>query len=102
MFGLFGSGVVRQGGDGVNVREGASMDLVLYKYDSCPFCRRVFRVIDQLKVNVEYRDIQTDFEHRKALRSLTGRSTVPCLLIDGKPLFESADITRWLQGQFGQ
>lgn len=26
----------------------------------------------------------------------TGRRTVPCLYIDNKPMFESADISRWL------
>ncbi|MCO4744984.1 MAG: glutathione S-transferase N-terminal domain-containing protein [Proteobacteria bacterium] len=101
MFGLFGSGKVRQGGSGANVKaDGSSVDLVLYKYDSCPFCRRVYRTIDQLGVNVEYRDIRSDFTHRQALLAKTGRATVPCLYIDGEPMFESADIMRWLEGQF--
>lgn len=27
----------------------------------------------------------------------TGRTTVPCLYIDGAPLFESRDICQWLE-----
>ena len=27
----------------------------------------------------------------------TGRNTVPCLYIDGKPMFESRDIAAWLE-----
>ena len=104
MFGrMFGSGNLRTGGDGHNaLAGGGSVHLVLYKTDSCGFCRRVFRVIDELGVNVEYRDLNADFEHRKALREQTGRTTVPCLYIDGKPMFESVDIMNWLRESFPQ
>lgn len=101
MFGLFGSSKARQGGDGTNeLPNGGSVYLALYKYDSCGFCQRVFRTIDKTGVNVEYRDIHADFEHRKALVALTGRGTVPCLVIDGEPMLESMDIVRWLDETF--
>ena len=99
--GLFGSGPERVGGDGQNTLSGGAMvHLALYKTDSCGFCRRVFRVIDELDVQVEYRDLNASVEHRKALREQTGRTTVPCLLIDGTPMFESADIVDWLRETF--
>lgn len=71
--------------------------LVLYKFDSCPYCRRVQRVLDQLDLEVELRDTRENPEHRRALRQQTGRTQVPCLFIDGEPMFESADIVDWLQ-----
>ncbi len=71
--------------------------LALYKYDSCPYCYRVQRVIDELELDVEMRDTMRDRSNRAALRDKTGRSTVPCLFIDGEPLFESADIVAWLR-----
>lgn len=102
MFGLFGDKVVRQGGDGHNTRaDGQAVHLALYKYDACPFCQRVFRAIDRLGVHVEYRDVQTDYAHRQGLREQTGRTTVPCLVVDGVPMFESADIVAWLEAEFG-
>ena len=75
-------------------------ELLLYKYDSCPYCRRVFSVIDRLDVQVEYRDILRQPEWRQDLMRRTGRTTVPMLLIDDQPLFESADIARWLGEHF--
>ena len=71
--------------------------LVLYKFDSCPYCRRVQRVLDQLDLYVEMRDTRTDPENHRVLFERTGRTQVPCLFIDDEPMFESADIVDWLE-----
>ena len=36
-------------------------------------------------------------DKRSQLINDTGRSTVPCLYINGEPMFESQDIIRWLK-----
>lgn len=96
-------GPARLGGDGVNTtQDGRTVRLVLYKYDSCPFCLRVFAAIDRLGLNIEYRDVRKDPAWREDLRKRTGRTTVPCLLIDDVPMFESADIVRWMVGNFAR
>lgn len=73
--------------------------LVLYKYDSCPFCQRVLRLIEPLGLtqDIELRDTLQDPRARKLLQERTGRTQVPCLFIDGTPLFESSDIADYLQ-----
>lgn len=72
--------------------------LVLYKFDSCPFCQRVMRQIDPLGLteDIELRDTRTDPKARTLLQERTGRTQVPCLFIDGSPLFESSDIADYL------
>lgn len=75
-------------------------NLVLYKFDSCPFCVRVMRVIEAHDLPVTYRDTRKDTGARQELIQLTGRTQVPCLLIDGKPMLESRDIVRYLQDVF--
>ncbi|MGM0557907.1 MAG: glutaredoxin family protein [Myxococcota bacterium] len=82
------SGIPEPGGD---------YDLVLYKFNTCPYCRRVLNVVRDLEVDVEFRDTHTDPGAREELREETGRTTVPCLFIDGTPFFESRDINAWLQ-----
>jgi len=72
-------------------------ELALYKFDSCPYCRRVLRVLEGLSVEVELRDTMRDAEHRRGLLQQTGRTQVPCLIIDDYALFESEDISRWLE-----
>ena len=77
--------------------------LWLYKFDSCPYCRRVQRTIDTLGISdrIEFRDTRQDPHWRDDLRSRTGRTQVPCLFIDGEAMFESADISAWLRQQYG-
>jgi len=36
------------------------------------------------------------------LKKDTGRTTVPCLYINGKPMFESYDIMEWLKTNEGK
>jgi glutaredoxin 2 len=73
----------------------------LYYYDSCPFCARVLRALDQVNVDVELRNVMSDSNHRTALQQATKRTTVPCLRIDNGSdsewMFESMDIMRFLQ-----
>lgn len=71
--------------------------LALYETRTCGYCLRVRRAIDRLGLTVEGRDLNVDSAHRRALHAATGRTTVPCLFIDGTPLFESADIVAWLE-----
>ena len=72
-------------------------NLILYKMDTCPFCRKVVSAIDELGVKVEYKDLNADEENRAKLLADTGRQTVPCLYVDGDPMFESDDIVDWLR-----
>jgi len=76
---------------------GGDRELVLYKFDACPYCLRVMRALKKLDVAVTLRDTMREPDARDALISATGRTQVPCLFIDGEPLFESADIVAWLE-----
>lgn len=92
--------VDRSGGTGDNVVNGSPQHLALYKFDRCPYCKRVFRAIDRIDVKVEYRDTRTDEAWRRDLMEKTGKTQVPCLFIDDKPLFESADIVAFLSQNY--
>lgn len=54
-------------------------------------------MLDELSINVEYKDTRTESGVRAELIQRNGSSQVPCLLIDGVPLLESADIEDWLR-----
>lgn len=71
--------------------------LELYYFDSCPYCQRVMKVIDELKISVVYKDIHADINEMHKLYYITGRKTVPCLFINGEPMHESLDIIHWLK-----
>jgi len=77
------------------------MKYALYYYDACPFCQRVLQSLPGVKVEVEKRNIMQNRAFREQQFNATGRSTVPCLLIDNDGeetwMFESGDIIRYLQ-----
>lgn len=78
------------------------MKLALYHYDSCPFCESVRRVVREIDVPVEFRNIHENSSVRRELVEATGRMTVPCLRIesdDGEVSWmpESREIIRYLQ-----
>ena len=76
--------------------------LDLYYFDSCFFCQKVLRCIDKHGIKVNYMDVSADRSHAKKLQKDTGRRTVPCLYIDGKPMHESDDIIQWLEENLDQ
>ena len=75
------------------------MKLELFKRDSCPYCVKVMMLVDEMGVGgqIEYRDISRDPDARRRLVEVGGKQQVPCLFIDGEPLYESADIMRWIE-----
>ncbi len=72
--------------------------LELYYYEECPYCQIVLRALDDTGMadKVELRNVRRDPAHKAKLVADTGRGTVPCLYIDGKPMHESRDIAAWL------
>ena len=73
------------------------MTLELYKKNTCPYCKRVMAYINESgRTDIIYRDIRENQEDLKRLIEVGGKKQVPCLFIDGKPMYESADIISWL------
>jgi len=72
-------------------------DLTLYYFPSCPYCRLVLDCLGRLDLEIPMRDIQSEPGARDDLLEIGGKAQVPCLVIDGKPLYESSDVVRWLE-----
>ena len=75
------------------------MPLQLYHRWHCPYSKRVRDFIDENKLGdrIAYVELGEDEGAESELEGLTGRTQVPCLMIDGKPMLESAEIVQWLQ-----
>jgi glutaredoxin len=88
-------------GDGcARTTAGQAIDLELFKKDACPYCQRVFKTIARLSVPVRLRDIRREPQAVEVLQKIGGKRQVPCLFVDGKPMYESADIVAFLESQF--
>ncbi len=80
-----------------------SAGLSLYHFDSCPYCARVRRALDDLGLDLELKDIHRDPAAQAELVAATGRQTVPVLHVEADDLWmpESGDIVRFLYERFG-
>jgi glutaredoxin len=77
-------------------------DLTLYHFETCPFCAATRRVIDDLGLEIERRDILLNPTYRNELVSGGGKPQVPSLRIETEDgaiqwLYESADIVRFVR-----
>ena len=74
------------------------MSMKLYMFDTCPFCKKVIKAIEESgRTDIEFANIHKNEKDREELVKVGGKEQVPCLFIDGKPLYESADIIKYLK-----
>lgn len=73
----------------------------LFYRPTCPYCKRVLAFMEERGIELPLRDISADAEAREGLLRVGGKVQVPCLFIDGKPMYESGDIIAYLGETFG-
>ena len=71
--------------------------LTLYHFNGCPYCARVKDYLDKNRIIISMKDTQEDPDAREELIKIGGKSQVPCLVIDGKALYESLNIIEWFK-----
>ena len=71
-------------------------ELALYVITGCPYCLKVKHFLADNGVTIPERNISTDSDAEQTLIAVGGKRQVPCLFIDGKPLYESSDIIAWV------
>ena len=72
-------------------------DLVLYYRPGCPYVRRVLNALKSMGKTIPMKNIQADPEAYRELVAVGGKAQVPCLFINGRPMYESAAIIKWLR-----
>jgi glutathione S-transferase len=75
------------------------MNLQLFHKWQCPYSARVRDFVDEHRLGdrIEYVEIQEVEGARDRLAGMTGKTQVPCLVVDGEPMLESGAIVEWLQ-----
>ena len=72
----------------------------LYIRYTCPYCVKVLDFMAERGIELPLRDITADAAALHTLRTVGGKQQVPCLFIDGRPLYESDDIIAYLGEAF--
>ena len=68
----------------------------LFYKPTCGFCRKVTHYMETNGIDIELKNVNESSAIRDELIAIAGKTQVPCLVIDGKPLHESNDIIEWL------
>ena len=71
--------------------------LILYYKSNCPFCKKVLDYLKKTRISIPLKNIVKDEKATEELLHLGGKIQVPCLFIDGTPLYESQTIIDWLE-----
>jgi glutathione S-transferase len=75
-------------------------DLVLYYLPTCPYCLKVLRFMESNGIIIDLRSTREP-ENLDTLLAVGKMNQVPCLFINGEPLYESDDIISYLTERFG-
>ena len=67
---------------------------------SCPYCKRVRDYLNKEGISIPMKDTMENPANRAELIAIGGKPQVPCLVIDGKALYESLDIIDWVRKNF--
>lgn len=71
-------------------------NLSLYIKETCPFCKKVMVYLNKFNLDIPTVDVNVE-ENAQKLIEIGGKKQVPCLVIDGKPLYESDDIIAYIK-----
>lgn len=70
--------------------------LTLYYTSYCPYSQKVLSYLEQIHKSVPMKNVESSRRAKDELRAVGGKLQVPCLVIDGKALYESDAIIQWL------
>jgi len=69
----------------------------LFYRPTCGYCLKVLRFIKQNNILIPLRNVSENPEIRQELITIAGKTQVPCLVVNGKPMHESGHIIEWLK-----
>ncbi len=75
-------------------------ELTLYHFNGCPYCAKVRNYLAKEKITIPMKDILENPGFRDELLKIGGKTQVPCLVINGKALYESMDIIKWFENNY--
>jgi glutaredoxin len=82
-----------------NNAEAKMSNLELYYLPTCPYCLKVLGFIEKNGIAIELK-CTSEPENQEKLLQVGKKNQVPCLFIDGSPLYESDDIIAYLKQKF--
>lgn len=103
VFGAFQGYLISSPSNSVYKEKGSlntkTKEYVLYSNPRCPYCVKVLNYMEKNNITMPIKNVQIA-ENRSELIAIGGKSQVPCLVINGKALYESDEIIKYLKKHF--
>jgi len=80
----------------VYAKEEYRPQLLLYYTPTCPYSMKVVRFLNSIHKKIALVDVRNNPQAKRELIEYGGKSQIPCLFIDEKPLYEADKIIDWL------
>lgn len=71
-------------------------DITLYYSPRCPYSKKVLAYLKQNGITIPMKNVNADASAKKELLEQGGYLIVPCLIVDGNPIYDSSHIIEWL------
>jgi len=75
---------------------------VLYYSPRCPHSQKVLSFLRQENITLPLKDVTQDENAKEELINVGGYAVVPCLIIDGKPIYDDNAIITWISDHKSQ
>ena len=76
--------------------------IILHQFESCPFCAKVRRKLEELDLEYEKREVPRNREERTTIKELSGQIKVPVIEdSDGTVVNDSSEIVEYLEENYG-
>jgi glutaredoxin len=70
--------------------------VTLYYSPQCPYSQKVLSYLKKAGIKIPLKNVKTDSTARDELLEIGGYLVVPCLIINGNPIYNANDIIDWL------
>ena len=79
-----------------SIAEIPAESVVLYYGEYCPHSKKVLRYLEKENITIPLNDVTKDPNAKNLLVAIGGYAIVPCLIVDGKPIYEDDAIIQWI------
>ncbi len=70
--------------------------IALYYKPTCPHSKKVLSYLRSQHISIPLKDVTKDKQAKEDLRVIGGYLIVPCLIVNGSPIYDASDIIQWL------
>jgi glutaredoxin len=78
------------------VQQQQTYHVTLYYSLRCPYSKKVLAYLKQAGITIPMKNVNADPEAKEELQKLGGYMIVPCLIVNGNPIYDSSKIIDWL------